>query len=112
MKYFTCSGTLISDRHVLTSPDCFMDIEPIRVGVYIKEIILGAHDVSAASTDHFRQVVDWSSMSYFLRSNSSLNNYICLMTLSKPVTLNGNNTTIFSFNIEGMKDNIRPFAVY
>jgi hypothetical protein len=58
--------------------------------VNIVSITLGAHDLSANSSDRFRQIAHWSSMSSYIRLNSSLmDNYYSIMTLKDPVIING-----------------------
>jgi secreted trypsin-like serine protease len=87
-KYFTCGGTLVSDLHILTTSDCFFDVNLFTVNIV--SITLGAHDLSANSSDRFRQIAHWSSIASTVRLNSSLvDNYFCIMTLQKPVTING-----------------------
>jgi transmembrane serine protease 9 len=87
-KYFTCGGTLVSDIHILTSSYCFFDANMFTVNIV--SITLGAHDLSANSSDRFRQIAHWSSMSSYIRLNSSLmDNYYSIMTLKDPVIING-----------------------
>lgn len=103
-KFFTCGGTLVSDIHILTSPDCFYDMDQFNVNIL--SITLGAHDISANSSDRFRQIVQWSSISSYIRLNSSsVDNYYSIMTLKEHVTINGT-VTFFIILIEN-KSKIR-----
>ncbi|EFX77407.1 hypothetical protein DAPPUDRAFT_321261 [Daphnia pulex] len=85
-KMFNCGGTLISDRHILTTSDCFFENQLFAVDIL--NITLGAHDLNANSSDSFRQIVKWNLISSYVRVNNSLSDYVSIVTLSKPVDLN------------------------
>ncbi|XP_046450194.1 chymotrypsin-like elastase family member 2A [Daphnia pulex] len=87
-KYFTCGGTLVSDIHILTSSYCFFDVTSSFATIV--NITLGAHNLSANSSDRFRQIAQWSSIASNFQFNSSsvLDSYFAIVTLMEPVTIN------------------------
>jgi secreted trypsin-like serine protease len=87
-KVFHCGGTLISDRHILTTSDCFFENQLFAVDIL--NITLGVHDLNANSSDSFRQIVKWIQIGSFVRLNNSLSAYLSIVTLGDPVELNGN----------------------
>ena len=87
---FTYGGTLVSDKHIITTKSCFHDkLGSAQTGVVdILNITLGAHDFSANSNDRNRQVVQWSQSIHF--TDPLIENDIIIFTLIHSVNFTGN----------------------
>jgi secreted trypsin-like serine protease len=89
-QMFTCVGTLVSNKHIITASSCFHDkLGSASLGVVnVKNITLGAHDFSANSNDRNRQVVTWSQAVHI--TDQLIENDIIIFTLMQSVNFTGN----------------------
>ncbi len=73
----------------MTAASCFENNKGTVLlhGGTVKNITLGAHDFGANSNDRNRQVVTWSSATYW--DTNITHRDIAIFTLQQPVILNG-----------------------
>ncbi|KZS16597.1 putative Serine-peptidase 212 [Daphnia magna] len=78
-EWFSCSGTLISDSHVLTAAQCVHKENRLNS---ISSITLGAHGIRADSNS--MQIVDWKIITIPAGLGHYMVNDIAVITLTKP----------------------------